>query len=346
MKILLLSDLHYGVRKDNQNFYKYQKNFFHNVVFNYIEKNGVDHVIMLGDLVDNRTSIHFETLVHMKNDFLNPLHDLMGDKVISIVGNHDLLYRNSMKINAVSEFVDFGTVVNSPVQVSLDGKDILFIPWICKDNREECEFIIHESQAEYCFGHFELKGFKDNNGRLSTYGDESTFLRSFKSVYSGHYHERSRQGNITYLGSAFEFIWSDYESFRGFSVVDTDDGRVQFFRNPYHIFSTIDYSTGCQFDSEIAKKVGDTYVRIFRKSDGGSDVEFNDYIKRIQDVGVIDLQIVQKCDKQIMELEDTPIVADNLKDTMLNYIDNQQYSNSDLIKDRFIKLYGRAERGS
>ena len=84
---------------------------------------------------------------------------------------------------------------------------------------------------------------------------------------------------------------------------------------------------------------------MFRKDDGSDDVSFNDYVKRIEDIGVIDLQLVQECDTRAMEIVETPMVTDNLKDIMLNYIDNQQFSNPEIIKDRFAELYGRAQNG-
>ena len=342
MRIVTITDTHGGARSDNPHFYEYQKKFYDNVFFPYIDQYKPDAFVHLGDIVENRKTMHYSTLKHLREDFLNPLSNFNIEKVF-IAGNHDSHYRDNLSINAMREFVDFGKVVDKPEP--LFDRTMLFIPWICKDNKEACEAAIHESQAEYCFGHFELKGFKNNDGFLSKCGDDASCLRAFRGVYSGHYHDRSRQGNVTYLGSAFEFIWSDYQCFRGFSVLDTDTGQLQFFRNPYHIFSTSEYTTGCELTPGDIEKIRGTYCRVFRKDDGSDDVSFNDYVKRIEDIGVIDLQLVQECDTRAMEIVETPMVTDNLKDIMLNYIDNQQFSNPEIIKDRFAELYGRAQNG-
>jgi DNA repair exonuclease SbcCD nuclease subunit len=342
MRIICITDTHYGARQDNPHFYTYQKKFYDNILFPYIENHDIDGFIHLGDLVENRKTMHYSTLSHLKNNFLEPLSNFFdGETSVFIAGNHDSHVHTNLSINAMREFVDFGFVVDKPETI-FNGK-ILCIPWICKENREECEQAIHESQAEYCFGHFELKGFKDNNGLLSRYGDDSNYLSGFKKVFSGHFHERSRQGNVTYIGAPFQYIWSDFDNYRGFCIFDTNTGEIKFVKNPYSIFSTIEYTNESVFNPESMKRVKDTYCRIFKKNGQGTTVDFNDFVKKVLDLGVIDLQVVEECDRKIIDdVPEAQNVSGDLKEVMFRYIDNQAYNDPELIKDRFSQLYGRA----
>src|ERR1035438_8177663 len=180
MKILLIADTHGGARGDNPHFYTYQKKFYDNVLFPYIDMYKPYAFVHLGDIVENRKTMHYRTLKHIREDLIWPLGG-MDVKSYWIAGNHDSHFRYNLSINAVREFVDIeqSEIVDSPLGAIIGGKKILMIPWICKENREECVESIQVSQADYCFGHFELKGFQDNNGRYSTYGDDPSYLRHF-----------------------------------------------------------------------------------------------------------------------------------------------------------------------
>ena len=48
------------------------------------------------------------------------------------------------------------------------------------------------------------------------------FFRLIRKVFSGHFHTRSNQDNISYLGNPYEIYWNDHEDTRGFHFFDTE----------------------------------------------------------------------------------------------------------------------------
>ena len=49
---------------------------------------------------------------------------------------------------------------------------------------------------------------------------------SLIAVYSGHFHTRSTDGKINYLGNPYEMYWNDVNDTRGFHIFDTDTIRT------------------------------------------------------------------------------------------------------------------------
>ena len=157
MKVLLITDQHFGVRNDNQVFIDKYRKFYSKVVIPFIDKHGITEVIALGDTFDKRKSINFASLDAAKEMWFTPLQE-RGVTMTMLVGNHDIYYKNTLRVNApellLSEY-DNITVVDEPCQRTVGGRDILFLPWICDENRDGSTDIIKESDATVCMGHLE-----------------------------------------------------------------------------------------------------------------------------------------------------------------------------------------------
>lgn len=300
-----------------------------------MKKYPIDQVVHLGDLVDNRKTINHRSLRRMKDALTDPLCR-SKKKRKWIIGNHDSFYKDNLSINAQKEYLpefEQENVVTWPIEDK--ETSILYVPWICKSNREECIEAIQTSQARFCIGHFELVGFK-NNGNIMKNGDVASLFKNFELVISGHYHERSAQDNIRYIASCFHFNWGDYGGYRGFAVLDTDTGKIDYFRNPYNMFTVIEYRGP---DTKYEHAAG-TYCRIYVK-DKGNEVEFNDFVKKVEDLGTIDLTIV---DETVMRLLDIPenVVGDDLHMIITNYLEAQEFQNPEIIKTEMDRLYNKA----
>ena len=111
----------------------------------------------------------------------------------------------------------------NPVINNYDGLDVALVPWICKENEEECMNFIANASAPILMGHLELGGFQYMAGaNIKSHGMDKKVFNRYEAVYSGHYHTKSTQENVTYLGTQYELTWSDAGDPKYFHVLNTD----------------------------------------------------------------------------------------------------------------------------
>ena len=164
-----------------------------------------------------------------------------------IIGNHDVPYRNTNKINSMQElfttaaYESYGTFYSNPTVVEFDNTKIMLMPWINNDNYEAALDAINVTNAKILFGHLEIQGFEMLRGIMNDQGLHGDVFAKFEHVFSGHFHHRSKQGNLQYLGAPYEITWSDFQDPRGFSIFDTDTGHMNFIQNPFRMFHKIFY---------------------------------------------------------------------------------------------------------
>lgn len=331
MKILQIADTHYGARSDNINLINCQSKFFERVFFPIIDREKPDLMVHLGDLIDNRNSLNLRTWNRMRADFLSHLKGL--DK-IWLIGNHDISYKNELSINIQSLIDVEGMVINSPC---FYNNDTAFLSWICKENREESLYFIKNHPKKYLFGHLELAGFP-HGGTISK-GDDPVTFKDFGNVYSGHFHTKSKVGNVQYIGSAFALNWGDFGQWRGFNILDTETGKVTWYRNPFNIFSIIHYN-----EDQIPENLSqyrDTYCRIFVVSKS-SDIKFQDFIKKIKDQGIINLDIIEV--EVTNEVDSSKIrFIDNEQEIFIDHIKGLDFEDQSGVELLFRNLYERAK---
>ena len=229
-----------------------------------------------------------------------------------IVGNHDVYYKNTNNINSPELLLkDYSNIktYSSPTEVKIDNLDILFLPWICDDNLKKSDYLIKNSKAKIAMGHLELNGFVSHRGHLMENGMDSSIFNNFERVYSGHYHTRSDNGKIFYLGNPYEMFWNDVEDVRGFHIFDTETLEHKSINNPYRLFYNLyyedtDYKT---FDtSEYEGKIVKVIVR--KKSDTKKFEKFIDklYTSNVSELRIVEnYQVEQSEDFEILESEDT-----------------------------------------
>lgn len=294
MKICLLGDTHFGVRNDNPFFHKHFEKFYTECFFPTLEANNVKYVIQLGDLFDRRKHINFNTLSLCRKYFLNPLN--ANYKSWILVGNHDSYYKNTIEINStqllLSEYKNIHGII-SPYETSFDGINFLFVPWICDDNVVEVNKTINLSDSSIVVGHFELNGFEMYKGSVHQGGMEKDNLSKFEFVFSGHFHHKSQQSNVYYLGTPYEMTWSDYDDPKGFHLFDTTTRTLEFIPNPFKMFHKIFYDDKDQ--STITNLDLTTYTESFVKVVVVSKTNpymFDLFIDRLEKAGVYNVQVV------------------------------------------------------
>src|ERR1039457_1652027 len=91
MQIALVTDIHYGVKGDHTAFLDNNKKFFDETFFPYLKDHNINTVVCLGDLMDRRKYVNYNTAYRMRKDFIVPLNE-NGIEFHWILGNHDIYY--------------------------------------------------------------------------------------------------------------------------------------------------------------------------------------------------------------------------------------------------------------
>ena len=293
MKVAIITDQHFGARKNSKLFHDYFLKFYNEIFFPYLEEHGIKCVIDMGDTFDSRKGIDFSALTWAKDNYYDRLQSL-GCTVHTIVGNHTAYYKNTNDVNAVDLLLrEYDNVItySEATEVKIDNLDILFIPWINQENEETTIKKIKSSLCNCAMGHLELRGFKVNKQIVMEHGMESELFENYSNVFSGHYHTRSTDGRIHYLGNPYEMFANDVGDRRGFTIFDTETQEFFPVDNPFRLFYNVYYEdTNYQtFDNrELDNKIVKVVVR--KKSD---IKKFEKFIDKIYAANPAELKIVE-----------------------------------------------------
>ena len=300
MKVAIITDTHYGARKGSKFFHDYFEQFYKNVFFPTLEQYGINTVIHMGDAFDSRKSIDYQSLEWAKRVVFEPLKKY---DVHMIIGNHDTYYKNTNNINSpellLKNYPNVKTY-SKATEISVEGLNILLLPWINQENEKETIKLIQKTHCKCAMGHLELQGFRVNRQIVMEHGLDSKLFEKFDRVYSGHYHTRSDNGKIFYLGNPYEIYWTDVNDTRGFTIFDTETLEHTHINNPYRVFHNVYYENTPinEFDfDEYENKIVKVIVR--KKS---NQIEFEKFIDKLYASNVNDLKIVENF--QIQEVED------------------------------------------
>ena len=345
MKIAILGDTHFGMRGDSLAFHNLYSKFYKEVFFPYLVQHGITTVFQLGDLFDRRKYISFQSLALCRKYFFDEFsrHNL---ELHALLGNHDITYRNTLEVNSpellLQEYQNNVFIYNEPV--SWQGIDI--IPWICKDNEQQVMEFIKNSTNEVCFGHFELQGFEMDRGNVCHEGMDPATLQKYDLVLSGHFHHKSNNGSIVYVGTPGEMTWADYDDERGFHIFDTQTRELKFISNPYRMFYKIKYNDDDLYYNQIIEQDYSLYagkhVKIVVEKRTNSFL-FDTLIDSLTKVSPLEVSVVE----DFSELtEDTEVNIDQAEDTItiLNkYVDGLSLPvESDKIKTVLRDVYNEA----
>lgn len=299
MKVALIADTHYGVRNDSPVFHDYferSMKFF----LDEIDARGIRHVIHLGDLFDRRKYLNYVTARSCRETFLEPLEE-RGIVTHIIVGNHDTYWKNTNDVNSLDEIVagkyKYIHTYTEPDMIHIDGRDIQLMPWINRSNTEKCHEIIANPKAQVLMGHLEINGFELFKGIKSDHGDDKSVFSKYDLVCSGHYHHKSTNENINYLGAFMEHTWADYNDPRGFHVMDTETLSLEFVHNPHKVFKMVVYDDKNEDMSKGIEKIGydefkDCYVKVVCLHRTNPYI-FDMMIDRIYKASPVDISVVE-----------------------------------------------------
>ena len=310
MKVGVICDTHWSARKSSRLFQDYFEQFYNNVFFPTLEQYGIDTIIHMGDAFDSRKSIDFVGLDWTRKVVLEPLSKY---KVHLITGNHDVYFKNSNKVNSPELLLkDYGniTTYSEPTEVNIGGLNILLLPWINSENQDKSFKLIKNTKAKVVMGHLELQGFRVNkNLVMEEHGLEANLFSNFKKVFSGHYHTRSDNGTVFYLGNPYEIYWNDVNDPRGFTIFDTETLEHFHIDNPYRMFYNI-YYEDTPYQTFDVREYENKIVRVIVRKK--SDIkQFERFIDKLYNANIAELKVVENFaievseDFEAFESEDT-----------------------------------------
>ena len=333
MKVAIITDQHFGARNDSIQCLDYYENFYSNIFFPKLKEQDISHILILGDTFDRRKFINFNTLARAKKMFFDVAYN-NGILITMIAGNHDTYYKNTNDVNSpeltLSEYENI-IIVTRPETIDVHGTPVCFLPWICADNYADSMNEIKNTKADLCMGHLEISGFSMYRGVESHDGLSKESFDKFDMVFSGHYHHRSDNGHIYYLGNPYELTWQDYKDPRGFHIFDLNSRKLEFIENTYSLFERFEYDDTLFDPDQIDTSfVTDKYVKIIviNKTDF---YKFDKFITRVYTKNPLEVKIVENFSEftegqvdETINLEDTSSVLSNYIESVETEVDKEK----------------------
>ena len=349
MKIALLTDTHFGARNDNLNFNDYFYEFYEGVFFPYLQQNNIKHCIHLGDLMDRRKYVSYRILKDFRERFIQPFVHLEIDLHI-LVGNHDIYFRNTNDINSLEELLGNKHknihLYSEAQEVNFGGFPILMMPWINPQNEIYSFGMMDETKADTMMSHLEVIGFEMHGGHFSESGFDKSQFKRFDTIFSGHYHKKSDDGQIYYLGTPYQMTWSDYNCPKGFHVFDTETRELTRIVNPQKIFEKIYYDdTKENYDTHDVNQYRNKYLKlvVVNKNDL---YKFDKFTDKLFKADCHEVKIIEDfTDLDANTVSDD--IVENSQDTMTllgKYIDDLDVNlDKTKLKTDISKLYHEAQ---
>jgi len=335
MKIAVLNDTHCGIRNSSDIFLDYQDKFYKEVFFPYLKEHDITQILHLGDYYDHRKYVNFKALNQNRKTFLEYMRD-NGIVMDIIPGNHDVYYKNTNQLCSLKELLGHFTsnvnIVMKPKVMDYDGLKIALVPWINNENYTETIKFLQKCDASWVGAHLELTGFEMMKGVQNTHGMDPSVFRRFESVLTGHFHTKSQQGNVQYLGSQMEFTWADAGDPKFFHVIDTETREITPVRNPITIFEKVLYDdTKTDYSQYDVNKLKNKFVKVvvINKKD---PFLFDRFIDRVQQVDHHELKIAETFDEFLGEnVSDEEISVEDTTELLDTYVESVE---TDLDKER------------
>jgi DNA repair exonuclease SbcCD nuclease subunit len=340
MKVAIITDQHFGARNDSIAFLDYFEKFYNDVFFPTLAEHNIDTVLVLGDTFDRRKYVNFYALQRAKEMFFDRLSNA-GITVHMLAGNHDTYFKNTNDVNSpdllLREYNNIN-VIDHPATIYVDETPICMMPWICPENYKDSLDTINDTKAEICMGHFEIAGFAMYRGMESHDGLSKETFDKFDMVFSGHYHHKSDDGHIYYVGNPYELTWQDYNDPRGFHLFDLGSRKLEFIRNPFSMFARVEYDDKEQdpIDLDTLDLTG-KYVKLVvaNKTDY---YKFDRFVQKLYNKGCHDIKVVEDMSEfQEGEIDESINLEDTLS-VLGHYVDSIE---TDLDKEK-IKTYMRS----
>ena len=332
-KAALFTDIHFGL-KSNSTLHNEDCLNFVKWATAKAKEEGCETAMFLGDWHNNRASINILTLGYS----LQALEHLNANfsTVYFIPGNHDLYYRDKRDVQSVEWAKHL-----SNVQICNDwfsSGDVVIAPWLCADDYKR----IPKLKGQYMFGHFELPGYLMNAMvAMPEHGEvRREHFSHFDHVFTGHFHKRQTQKNITYIGNCFPHNYADAgDDERGLAVLEWGQAPVYHSwpgQPRYRVFNLSDVlqHTEAMLQPNMHVRVNLDIDISYEEATFIKETFINTY--SLREITLIPAKITELTEYQIqgnIEFES----VDQIVYSQLNTIDSKQY-NPNLLLDIYRNL--------
>ena len=345
MKVAIISDTHFGCKKNSPEFLESHLKFFREVFFPYLESEKIGTIIHNGDLFDNRSTLNVNVINEVDKLLINNFSEY---KTYMLIGNHDSYFRNTINIHSLAPFRHIKNIhiVDEITQIDLDGKSGLLVPWQVDKQKFIKKVLDKNFYNDICFGHFEINGFHLNNAKLCDFGfSPELFFQNYGLTFSGHFHIRKkmeRMGRIIqYNGSPYELTRADRGQPKGFCILDTETMKYEFINNDVSIKHKLFTYPEKFLKKDIEGNIIDVVVDI---GDNHNEKEFQKYMMNIDsfDPYTVDLKLLNNIDVEAK----TDYKIQNTEELMVEYV-NDIECESELKNDvntKTIELYKRCKQ--
>ena len=340
MKIAMIADLHFGIKKADPTFMESQLRFFKEQFVPELNAAGIKDIWILGDVFDTRQAINTSVIYNVIDLFNETLKEF---NIKIIVGNHDMYLTTdvgitSLKILSVLPHV---TIYDKQTTLEIDGKKILMQPWIVDYAQED----LIKGKYDYAFMHADIIGFDMGGGRLSESGlMAKELLKKVDAVYTGHYHngihrQFEKGKSVTYLGAPYQLTRIDRGGTRGYHILDIATGERTMVENKVsmkftrHVYPDVNLEVipGNVVDLDIPAEYNDQTKKIsvlvtkLERLKPAYPVNIN-YLPSEDDTEEIidteNLNIITLFKNYISQVELEPVYKDKLYDSFIELYNN------------------------
>jgi len=344
-RIFMISDTHLGCRSNSVVWFNIIEDYFFNFFIPLVKKEyrKGDILFHLGDVFDNRQSINLAAQ-DLGIRIFEELSKIFPEIHI-IVGNHDIMKKNSNDISSVDclKYIPGVTVHKEPKILTYGGVKCLLMPWRRDSAHEKETLELIKDNVDYMFCHTETQGVQTTQStkHLHEGGNDLNTFKRFKRVYSGHIHYRQEKGNFVLVGNPYQMTRSDRGNQKGIYILDLSTGDHKFIQNkrsPIFIRYYINDILERHMD-EILAEIEGNFVDIFIPSNVLGKYNINKFMDFLDGCA-------KKIEPRIYD-EENPIEIDddiqssdfigelNLMNISANFINSLSYDED--LKERLIK---------
>jgi DNA repair exonuclease SbcCD nuclease subunit len=337
-RVAIVSDIHFGVNKNSELFLNSTIRFFTEEFVPYLKAEGIDTILILGDVFDNRNNIHVKINDEVYNLFINVLNEF---KIYILIGNHDIYYKTSNDVHSLKllNHLENVTVVDKICNIELFGVNTMFCPWVFDYEDPNLIEMLENPNADVLFGHFDIVGFALNSTRVSMEGLNSEIFSGFKKVFSGHYHTPSSKKlgktEIVYIGSPYQMTRNDKNETKGFIVLNLETLRYKRVANTVSTkFIEVEYPEIPE-PEVVAGNIVDALITINKKDLTGNIID--KYVEKLEKMNPAEKinVVLNVINDHLSDFETVKNKITSVKDLIELYINNDKEIDD---KDQLLKI--------